>query len=358
MIRVSAPGKLILAGEHAAVYGRPALVGAVDVRTSVTIGAADGTSVRLRLPDVGCEEETDWEAVREYGRRAWIAWSAYAERPGPDRLAALTTGDPAHVVKVALAETVRSLEAEPGGIAVDVRSELPVGAGFGSSASVAVATIAALSVHLTDRVETERVDGLALEVERRQHGRPSGADHATVLHGGIQWFERDGEGNLVRDDLRFEPQRLARLAVFHTGTPAESTGELVEAVRRRFVGRGEELEEILAALESGARALRARLEADRQASRGVGELLTRYELGLERLGVVPEAVCRSIRRVERAGGAAKISGAGALSGSVAGALLAYSGPDSGALDCLALYRRLNVELGAPGLRVEPHAERS
>jgi len=356
MIRATAPGKLILAGEHAAVYGRPALVAAVDARTRVTVGGADQGSVRLVLPDVDCDETTTWQVVERYGDAARRAWEDCREVAGFERLMAMATGDPAHVVKVALAETVRDLEVAPGGVVVHVRSELPVGAGFGSSASVGVATIGACAMHLTGQVEPARVGRVALEVERRQHGRPSGADHATVLFGGVQWFERGREGQLVQRALRFDRRLLGRLRVFHTGRPVESTGELVEAVRQRFAERPGELQEVLGALEADTRGLRETLVGDAEEGHGVAELLTRYERGLERLGVVPAAVRESIRAFERAGGAAKISGAGALSGSAAGALLAYSVADETSLEALSDYERRDVLLGAPGLELESNVE--
>lgn len=83
------------------------------------------------------------------------------------------------------------------------------------------------------------------------------------------------------------------------------------------------------------------------------ELLRAAEAALEELGVVPEGVRERVRAVEAAGGAAKISGAGALSGSAAGTLLAYH-PDPdllGRLPALAL-PRYPVHLGAAGLRRE------
>lgn len=359
MIRATAPGKLILAGEHAAVYGRPALVAATGTRSAATIEVSDSTEVCLELPDVAVEETTSWQDIADYGSLARQAWLAYRDDPGPDSLAALATGDPAHVVRIALAETVRALEVAPAtGLRLHVTSELPVGAGFGSSASVAVATIGAVAMHLVRQVEDALVERVALEVERRQHGLPSGADHATVLYGGVQWFERGTDERLARRTLAFDRRTLARLRVFHTGVPADSTGEVVEGVRRSFAGRSEELDEILAVMEEDVRGVRRMLASGAEGPRSFCELISSYESCLERLGVVPNLVRSSIRGVEAAGGAAKISGAGALSGDAAGALLAYppaGGEDTG-MEALESFEELGLVLGGAGLELELKVE--
>jgi mevalonate kinase len=358
MIRATAPGKLILAGEHAAVYGRPALVAAVSARSAVTVIATSTLDVRLELPDVGVAETTSWSQIEGYGVRARQAWEAYREEPGPARLAELSGGDPAHVVKVAMAETVDALGVSPTkGVRLRAESELPVGAGFGSSASVAVATIGALSMLLVRKVEDALVERVAMEVERRQHGRPSGADHTTVLHGGVQWFEPDSSGRLARRTLAFDRHVLGRIKIFHTGVPAESTGEVVEAVRRRFAGRPERLEAILSGMEADVRSLRETLASGAEGPRSFRELVASYERGLEHLGVVPSAVQSAVRRVEAVGGAAKISGAGALSGDSAGALLTYPAPgEDSEADLPDDYVELQIEFGAQGLELELNVE--
>ncbi|HEY6552480.1 MAG TPA: galactokinase family protein, partial [Vicinamibacteria bacterium] len=63
-LAVSAPGKLILMGEHAVVYGRPALVAAIDLRLRVSLSPAD--PVILDLPGLGHLEHLSWREVRAY----------------------------------------------------------------------------------------------------------------------------------------------------------------------------------------------------------------------------------------------------------------------------------------------------
>ena len=79
-----------------------------------------------------------------------------------------------------------------------------------------------------------------------------------------------------------------------------------------------------------------------------------YERCLERIGAVPPAVSAVVRRVEAEGGAAKVSGAGALTGDGAGGFLVYH-PDPERIEScgfLERFRRHRVALRAPGLRIE------
>ena len=81
-------------------------------------------------------------------------------------------------------------------------------------------------------------------------------------------------------------------------------------------------------------------------------LIKQAEAALEELGVVPEPVRRIIRRIEACGGAAKISGAGALSGSGSGSILVYHPEPARIAGFLTGWLPLPVSLGSDGLRSE------
>src|SRR5262252_4539499 len=112
-IAVSAPGKLILMGEHAVVYGRPALVAALDLRLTVRIAPRAEGGVLLDLPGLDHREETSWEEIVGYARAARESWHAYSQEPGPERFRAVRGEDPAHVVKVALGEAAGASSERP-----------------------------------------------------------------------------------------------------------------------------------------------------------------------------------------------------------------------------------------------------
>lgn len=391
VVSASAPGKLILLGEHAAVYGRPALVAAVDRRVRATFEPRPGTTeVDLLLPALGFTRRLTWQQIEdetEAARRRWQRWCDNG--PGPYEGAPAT---PEGAVVIALGETAlavgaagapRAAGAWSGGT-LEIRSDVPIGGGFGSSAALAASVAAACLAARGIEPRPRRVAPIALACERRCHGRPSGIDHTTVLNGGFLWFERDEEGLLAASPLEPVPGLLDRLRVFDSGRPRQTTGEVVAAVRRLAEARAPrgqpsacarlpgdqglprssrpscakspgEFRALLDQIEAATRGARTVLAAPDL--RGPREALLRQtlrlcEAALERLGVVPEAVRRHIRAAERRGGAAKISGAGALSGRAAGGVLVLTPPEQSPEAVASGMTSVPVRWGAPGLSVE------
>jgi mevalonate kinase len=235
---------------------------------------------------------------------------------------------------------------------VEIRSALPSGSGFGSSSAAAVGILAALLVHHGTTPEADLLDRLAMEVERRQHGLPSGVDHRTVIAGGVIWAQREGQGGLTVEPVVLDPERLAAFQVYATGTPFESTGEVVAEVRRRIADDRVRYEAALDEIAAATVELRGALDGPLGDPGAIRAALRRCTRGLEELGVVPEAVQSRIRRIEAEGGAAKISGAGALSGTGAGCLLVYPPPGGQELSGVAGLAVHRVRLGGHGLREE------
>jgi mevalonate kinase len=356
-VETSAPGKLILAGEHAAVYGRPALVAAVDSRLVVEARESGAEGVVLVLSDLGIQVRLTGTALREYAEQARSRWQAYAADPTPERFRALRGADAAHLAKVALGETLlaRGDAVEPRWT-LRVESGIPVGGGMGSSAAAAAALVTAALYLLGQPVDLATVEPLVLEVERRQHGSPSGVDGAVVLRGGVQWVERSPAGELRFETLPRELPLLEEIRVLDTGTPEQATGEVVAAVRQLRDADPAAFDLLLDRLEAAARRLRSALVAGD--SPGLADAMHDAQRGLEHAGVVPPAVRELVRRIESRGGAAKVSGAGALKGSGAGCVVVYHPhPATLAIGGLVTPQSLlPVRLGAEGLRVLPAVE--
>ena len=350
-LTVSAPGKLILMGEHAVVYGRPALVAAIDLRLRVSLSPDD--PVILDLPGLGHSEHLSWREVRAYAAAARERWSEYALHPDSASFREMRGEDPAHVVKAALGEAIALLGEPEEGLSLLVESDLPIGSGFGSSAATALAVLAGAFRWLGAPLDLGQVERLALEVERRQHGNPSGVDGAAILRGGVLWAVRGPEG-LQIEPVRARSPLLARLRVYDTGMPPEATGAVVAAVRGRREADPAGIESVLDRIEAATIAFRGELEREEEDRDRALHLLRQAQACLEELGVVPGKVCAAVRQIEGAGGAAKISGAGSLAGPGAGSLLVYH-PDPGKLHGCTMLKSFPfhaVHLGAPGFREE------
>ncbi len=370
-------------GEHAAVYGRPALVAAAGLRLTATVtDAAAGVELALAdfpaapgrpAPDGGLRETTTWADVLHVTRCARRAWERYIDAPSSASFRSVGSGSgPTRLLRIALGEAARAGRSSrddltpPAPVALTVHSAIPVGSGFGSSAAAAVAVILAYLAHRGDPPDADRLHRVSLEVERRQHGTPSGVDNATVIHGGVLSARRREDSSGVEiEPVAAHRDRLRRFRIAGTGSPAEGTGAVVAAVRELRDRRPRAIEAAFDRLAELTLALRRELcrEADRPEE--VAAMVREAEARLEELGVVPEPVRRLIRALEERGGAAKISGAGSLAGPGAGNLLLYH-PEPESLDAFlapwtdraerpsgAISLEIHdVGLGAPGARLE------
>ena len=348
----------MLMGEHAAVYGRPALIAAVDRRLTVEMATTSGTGVRLELPQVGVASAMPWAEIFDYIEQARADWCAYEREPSPESFRRLRGDDPAHLVKIALGEAALAAgdapENRPPGLELHLDSEIPIGAGFGSSAATAVAVVRAYLALRDREMSAGELHRLTLEIERRQHGQPSGVDNATVIHGGLVWAERDADGTLRASPLEVHSTLLGEVRIYNSGEPRESTGAVVAAVRRFRDTDTERCNVLLDRMEAATRELRELLTSEGRPAATLVCLMREFESCLEGLGVVPPAIREVVRTVEARGGSAKISGAGALTGDGAGSILVYH-PDPREVDrwdVLTGLTRLDVRLGTEGVRVE------
>ncbi len=252
----SAPGKVILFGEHFVVYGVPALVVSLGLRAKVYAERSGGGV----------------EVVEEHSEPVASAARYVAERLGYD-----------------------------GGLRLRVESEIPRAVGLGSSAAVSIASAAATSL----LIRGELLGDLVLEAgqagERTVHYNPSGIDTAIAFGGGGGVYRR-GEG------LRQERFRLGSIIVIDTGVERR-TGEMVERVRRfaeREPGRFRRVMEEAAALveEAGEALNTGDLEA-------VGALMNRNQDLLRVIGVSSPIIEEAVSKALELGAlGAKLTGGG------------------------------------------------
>ncbi len=183
MTHASAPGKIILFGEHAVVYARPAL--AVPVTQVHADVAADLEADKRITTDKRKETDlwgTDWQ------NHVWI--------DAPDiglsaALAALRAEHTPHALAAVIDATRRALGVDSlPPMWVRVTSTIPVASGLGSGAAVSVALIRALAGALGRSLTDDQVNGIAYAVEKLHHGTPSGIDNTVITYARPVYFVR------------------------------------------------------------------------------------------------------------------------------------------------------------------------
>ena len=264
----TSPGKAILFGEHAVVYGFPAVSLAVDLPTMVSV------------------------------RR----------RPGTERT---LDGSPEGFQRIPyLVEAARAVGAE--GIDVSIRSSLPRASGLGSSAAVTCGLLALLSK--TGPGDLGTLAKLAYSAEFAAQGVGSPADTSTLCAGGIVSIGGGGYGKSLWEIPPREnrgPWKVDRLpdpgwkwVVAYTGLPKQ-TGDVVSAVGRKVgAGASSTVEQIGALAERGIAAL---FKGDRAE---VGKLMNENHGLLVELGVSNPRIEEIVEALRPQTLGVKITGAG------------------------------------------------
>ncbi|MGB5510989.1 MAG: hydroxymethylglutaryl-CoA reductase, degradative [Woeseiaceae bacterium] len=191
-----AAGKVILFGEHAAVYGRHALaVPLVDAVSASVQSSSGGTS--LAIPAWGVERDLDHDNA---------------------------TG-----IDAAIGLILKRLQQPLRNYAIHVNSALPPGMGLGASAALAVAVTRAFCKYLDIDINDERVNEIAFDCEKLAHGTPSGVDNTISTYAKPMLFRN--EGSLQTQWLTLPEMPPLLIASSHeTGL----TSEQVAGVRRRY----------------------------------------------------------------------------------------------------------------------------
>ncbi len=304
-MKAIAPGKLILSGEHAVVYGRPALAMAIDRSAVAEIETGtDGGDARVcfQLGDFQVRESYTVMALRDFQRRIRRNYELFLEGRLTIRQ---VLRKPIELIQYAFIILLDGLHLKLShGLDIRLRSNIPMGCGLGSSAATILSVLRGIGHYFRVEFRPDWYYEYSLEVERLQHGHPSGVDTYMSLHGGCARFQAG----------RAERRPLPRLTLtlVQTGTPECSTGECVAEVRRR-VGESSGIWD-----DFGAVTARMETALDRNDFEALRGVVRENHVLLRRIGVVPDRVHSFVEAVERRGGAAKVCGAGAVAGDRAG----------------------------------------
>jgi mevalonate kinase len=296
----SAPGKIILCGEHAVVYGRPAIaLPLADLRARAVVHTGAVGSLTIIAPDL----ERSWSLA----------------------------GAPDHPLSELIVHVLAHLGiATTPDLLIEITSAIPIASGMGSGAAVATALVRALAAHLGRDLPADEVSTLVYASEQRFHGTPSGIDNTVVAYERPIWFVRRSPSSVVGSPLQetwprqlettdhgppnvpaIEPITIAApftLLIGDTGIRSPTRLPVGE-VRRRWQAQPARYEALFDAV--AALAIRARAALSEGDIATLGALLDENHALLMQIGVSSAALDRLVGAARAAGAlGAKLSGAG------------------------------------------------
>jgi len=296
MTTSSAPGKVYLFGEHAVVYGEPAVPCAIERRAQVTAEPRDDDHVRVEAQDLTLDGFTV-----EWGNGA-------TDRPDVDVPSPLIDAAMGYIDE-AVAQARDALGDPEAGFEITVNSDIPLGGGIGSSAAVVVAAIDAAVRSRGQQIDPEELADRAYQAEATvQGGEASRADTYCSAMGGAVHVEGD-------DTRPIDAPELPLVVGYDGG--AGDTGKLVagvRALRERYEFAADTVDSI-GDLTRRGEALLAEADSDSEPSDELldelGDLMDFNHGLLSALGVSSRSLDRMVWTAREADAdGAKLTGAG------------------------------------------------
>lgn len=272
----SAPGKVILCGEHAVVYGQPAIalpVIGIQTRCVVLARPADSNGSVI-INDSAIDLKSD--------------------------LASLSPDHPIRKT-ITLVLSALSISHMPA-CEIQIRSTIPIGGGLGSSASVAVALSRAVSAFIGHPLDDDAINEVAFEIERLHHKTPSGIDNSVITYGRPVFFIK----NTPLEWLDISSELLFLIA--NSGIKG-STAKAVMQVRENWGTNRDMYESIFSDIGAISTTMRKALLAGLHIE--IGKLMEANHYLLQRLNVSTLKLDSLVETAIHAGAyGAKMSGGG------------------------------------------------
>ncbi len=304
-ITCSAPGSLMIAGEHAVLHGKHALVGAVNQRVYVSVKTRDDDLI--------------------------VIHSALGERKMPRNQ--IDASRPFHFIGAILQKYSASFAS---GFDLTVEADFPADVGLGSSSAISVAALAAIQTWLTGNFpEREELMRDAIEIIRAVQGGGSGADVAAAVWGGVLLYK-------ATPQIMARYEELPPIALVYAGykTP---TPKVIKIVEKQRIQSKDNYEDLFSIIDAST------IEADKALRNkdwiALGIALNKGQCLMEELGVCDKALTEIVATMSKMTNitGTKISGSG-LGDCVLGI---------GTLDNVDwMYREIPVELSARGVEFE------
>ena len=271
--KASAPGKIILFGEHFVVHGTMAILGAINKRVTVISdkNETQNISIKSSLGENSIPISESVENVDSMFKPFFF-----------------------------IAKKIINENNFSNGIDIEIQSDIPIGAGLGSSSACCVAAAASIS-NLFSELEKNQILNIAIEAEKTIFPNTSGADCTVSVFGGIIGYQKDSGYKIIETDHEFD------FIVVNSKKP-HSTSIVVDRVNK-FKSSNEKIfrelcEEETRLIDKVTDSLQTfDLET-------IGKCMSQNQIFLEQLGVSNDQLLEIIKLIEKETFGAKITGAG------------------------------------------------
>jgi mevalonate kinase len=199
--KTSAPGKVIMLGEHAAVYGNPVLVASVDLRTYAKVSWRTDENFVLTNKSTGIDKLKFSFPDFSRLKKQW-----------------------ATMLTIECLERAFEKIDEKTGFDIEIWSEAPVSSGLGSSASAAASLIMALFEEMVQPLKQKEIAEIAWKVENLIHGKSSGADPYAVTFGGILRYTNG-------DYTRITARKCPEITIGNTGIKVDTKEPVMDVMK-------------------------------------------------------------------------------------------------------------------------------
>jgi len=269
--KASAPGKVILFGEHFVVYGIKSILCSINKRVTVT---AEKTKERK----ISIESEI--------GKLVLEPNESISKINSP--------------LKPFYYLANRALKEENEGLKIQIESEIPLGAGLGSSSACCVAGAAAI-FNLFGEISKKKILELAIEAEKTIYQNTSGADCTVSTYGGLMEYDKNNGFRKIGDEPNFQ-------LVIANSNIKHSTETMVSKVKE-FENKNKEKFHELSNLESKLVNDVLKLIKENKIEE-IGEKLNLNQKFLEEIGISNEQLETMIKIGQKSSYGAKITGSG------------------------------------------------
>ena len=271
--KATAPGKIIIFGEHFVVHGTRAIVGAINKRVTITSEKNDTATISisssLGKTTIPITEEVD--TVEKKFRPFFF-----------------------------IAKEVINDYNFKNGITIDIQSDIPIGAGLGSSSACCVAAAASVS-NLFSRTDISQVLDLAIDAERTIFPKTSGADCTVSALGGIIEYQKEHDPKAIKTEHDFD-------FVVVNSQKMHNTDAVVSRVNKFKDDNADVFSELCAEEDNLiTKAISSLQTFDLET---VGKCMSQNQIFLERIGVSNDVLLDIVKSIEKETFGAKLTGAG------------------------------------------------